>query len=286
LTINGQEVTVTPNGVWQHQMRMQEGENEVYIKAESQNGEITVDTLRLLYEAEQLVQQRAPRRYLLAIAINDYSYESWNRLKMPVKDARDFQQVLGQKYNFNQVDTLFNHSATFANVKDAFKSLIGKTLPQDEVVVFFAGHGEYDETFDEDGKWILHNGRLGNASLATVIEKIPAQHVLVVADACFAGSFYLKRGDEDAAVAGRNKSKSRWVLASGGVESVLDQMPGKQNSPFAWHLIDFLQDAQNDVPLSELRDHLQIEIPKITEQQPISGPIRGDEGGEMILRVN
>ena len=260
------------------------GENEILIKAMANSGDETLDTLLLHYENKQVSRSEAPRRFLLTIGINEYNFESWPNLNMPVKDARDLIGALVNKYYITDIDTLFNQSASFANVKDRLKHLIGATRPQDEVIIFFAGHGEYDENFDEDGKWILANGRLGNASLAAVIEKMEAKHVLVLADACFSGSFYLKRGEGHEAAEARNQRRSRWVVASGSLENVLDQMPGKQNSPFAWHLIDFLQRATGDVTLSALRDYLETEVPKYTDQQPIAGPLKGDKGGELILR--
>ena len=284
LQVNGQEVPVYPDGVWQYPVQLEDGENKVYIKAVAHSGDETRDTLLLHYESEQVSRSEAPRRFLLTIGINDYNYESWPSLRMPVKDARDLLGTLVEKYDISEVDTLFNQLASFTNVKDQLKHLIGTTRPQDEVIIFFAGHGEYDEDFDEDGKWILVDGRLGNASLAKAIEKMEAKHVLVLADACFSGSFYLKRGEGQEAAEARNQKRSRWVLASGSMETVLDQMPGKQNSPFAWHLIDFLQKAEGDVPLSTLRDHLETQVPKYTDQQPIAGPLKGDKGGELILR--
>ncbi|NHE58966.1 tetratricopeptide repeat protein [Cyclobacterium plantarum] len=284
LQVNGQEVSVFPDGVWQYPIQLKEGENQVLIKAVAYSRDETIDTLLLHYENKQVIRSEAPRRFLLSIGINEYNFESWETLNMPVKDARDLIGALVEKYDITDVDTLFNQLASFANVRDRLKHLIGATRPQDEVIIFFAGHGEYDEDFDEDGKWILANGRLGNASLAAVIEKMEAKHVLVLADACFSGSFYLKRGEGQEAAEARNQRRSRWVLASGSMETVLDQMPGKQNSPFAWHLIDFLQKAEGDVPLSTLRDHLETQVPKYTDQQPVSGPIRSDDGGEFIFR--
>tara|TARA_R110001599_G_scaffold221395_4_gene420026 strand:- start:50540 stop:52933 length:2394 start_codon:yes stop_codon:yes gene_type:complete len=284
LQVNGQKVPVFPDGVWQYPVKLAVGENEILIKAMANSGDETLDTLLLHYENKQVSRSEAPRRFLLTIGINEYNFESWPNLNMPVKDARDLIGALVNKYYITDIDTLFNQSASFANVKDRLKHLIGATRPQDEVIIFFAGHGEYDENFDEDGKWILANGRLGNASLAAVIEKMEAKHVLVLADACFSGSFYLKRGEGHEAAEARNQRRSRWVVASGSLENVLDQMPGKQNSPFAWHLIDFLQRATGDVTLSALRDYLETEVPKYTDQQPIAGPLKGDKGGELILR--
>lgn len=285
LRVNGKNVPLLlPEGAWQSTVHLEEGENRVIIQAISFSGEETQYTLLLRYENEELARTAKPHRYLLAVGINDYDYEQWEKLKMPVKDSYDLVTILVEKYGITDVDTLFNQSASFANVRDRLKHLIGATRPQDEVIVFFAGHGEYDEDFDEDGKWILANGRFGNANLAAVIEKMEAKHVVVLADACFSGSFYLKRGEGQEAAEVRNQRRSRWVVASGGMETVDDQMPGKQNSPFAWHLIDFLKKAEGDVPLSTLRDHLETQVPKYADQHPISGPIRSDDGGEFIFR--
>ena len=236
------------------------------------------------YENQEVFNSEASKTYLLAIGINDYNYENWPILNMPVKDVRDVVSLLIEKYNITHVDTFFNDSASYLNIRNKIAYLKEISKPQDAIIIYFAGHGEYDESFDKEGKWILSNGRLDNNSLAVAIEDIPARHILVLADACFSGSFYLKRGKDKESSKVRNERKSRWVLASGSMESVLDQMPGKKNSPFAYHLIEFLKRAKVDVPFSELRDYLETEVPKYTNQKPVAGPVRGDEGGEFIFK--
>ena len=101
LQVNGQEVPVYPDGVWQYPVQLEDGENKVYIKAVAHSGDETRDTLLLHYESEQVSRSEAPRRFLLTIGINDYNYESWPSLRMPVKDARDLLGTLVEKYDIS-----------------------------------------------------------------------------------------------------------------------------------------------------------------------------------------
>ena len=70
------------------------------------------------------------------------------------------------------------------------------------------------------------------------------------------------------------------------LETVSDGAYGA-NSPFATKFIDFLKNNdQTEFPVSQLVQHVKIEVANETSQTPIGNPIEslGDEGGEMIFR--
>jgi len=282
LFINNNSVKVSNRGLWQHSVQLLEGENQFVIHAISQSGDVTIDTVKLTYQNQTINASYISRTFLLVIAIDKYYYEDWPSLNMPVKDARDLVHILQTRYTFTEVDTLFNEAASRENVRQSLKKLIGTTTPNDQVLVYFAGHGELDQSFDEEGYWILSDGRLSNKSKSVVINKIPAKHVLILADACFSGSLYLQRGKEEER---KQEHKSRWVIASGRLERVADQMPDHNNSPFAHFILEYLNESNDHVYADELAESVVQKVAKVTQQEPIAGPVEGDKGGLFIFRL-
>jgi uncharacterized caspase-like protein len=93
------------------------------------------------------------KNYVLAIGID--AYEHWQPLSNAVKDAQEFVQVLTQQYQFeaDEVFTLFNEQATEGRIYQAIREMKRRLEPRDNLVVYYSGHGHYDEEFDE-GYWI------------------------------------------------------------------------------------------------------------------------------------
>jgi hypothetical protein len=123
------------------------------------------------------------------------------------------------------------------------------------VLVYYAGHGEYDER--EDGYWVPVDGarenryqHLSNSDLLTQFGAIKVRHKLLVSDSCFSGNL-LTRGVVKAPAQGwesegyfreKNKLKAVLGLTSGGNEPVSDGgAKWGGNSIFAYHLLAQLE---------------------------------------------
>jgi len=75
-------------------------------------------------------------------------------------------------------------------------------------------------------------------------------------------------------------------LASGRLEVVSDGEIGS-NSPFARVLLNYLREnPEDEFPVSQLIQHVKMQVSEVSEQTPIGNPLRlsGDEGGEFIFR--
>jgi len=124
--------------------------------------------------------------------------------------------------------------------------------------IFIAGHGDYDETNDI-GYLVFEDSPAGHdydramalLELRQRIDTIPAKHILLVMDSCFAGSLdpeiggAMSRGEYDLIPLGTlvkrsADKKTRIFLTSGSKEYVPDGRPG-QHSPFAALFIGALQ---------------------------------------------
>lgn len=206
-------------------------------------------------------------------------------------DYRLFIYLLMSKYNFDFANVLLlrDEQATRSGMYNSLRSLIEKVSPQDNLVVYFSGHGYFDELLNE-GYWIPVDAEVNssgdyvsNTEILKILGNINSQHTFLVADACFSGALFSdsRRGYTDNV----EKFKSRWGLASGRLETVSDGAAGG-NSPFAKRVIQFLRENEKDkFAASELVQYVKTQVAEDTNQTPIGNPLKtlGDEGGEMVF---
>ncbi|RMG88804.1 MAG: caspase family protein, partial [Bacteroidetes bacterium] len=190
------------------------------------------------------------KNYLFAIAIDEYAH--CPKLYNPVRDALELKAVLSERYDFEpqNIITLFNEAATESNIIHAFRDLARSISPSDNLVLFFSGHGEFDDVFNE-GYWIPVDARRGawedyipNSKIRTILNAIRAHHIFLIADSCFSGSLFMT--GKDVAANRLDRDPSRWGLTAGRNEIVDDGHPGA-HSPFADSLLYHLKN--NNKPL-------------------------------------
>ena len=219
----------------------------------------------------------------IAIDRKDYAilfatdkYDHWNDLVNPVFDANTIANQLKEKYGF-EVEVIEN-----ANQEDVFNKLADysqrKYKPQDQLMVFFAGHGYFDETFGEGfvvAKNSLENDRsrtsyISHSRLRTVINNIPCEHIFLAMDVCFGGTFdpviAKERGDQTYLDANQSEFlvrklsyKTRKYLTSGGKSYVSDGVVGK-HSPFAVKMLQALKESGGTdqvLTLAEIKSYVE-----------------------------
>lgn len=229
------------------------------------------------------------KNYLLIIGVSKYSY--WPQLGNAVKDAKDVKRILTTKYRFNttEVVEVFDEQATIEGIYSAFNKLKGKIKANDNLVIYFSGHGFYNAGLDE-GYWIpvdAHKGKeaeyLPNSTLLKYIKSMETKHTFLVADACFSGSLF--SDGHRGYVENVEAMRSRWGLTSGRLEYVSDGNVGK-NSPFANYFIKYLEtNTKKRFTVSELIQYVKISVANNSDQTPVGNPLRnvGDEGGEFVF---
>jgi hypothetical protein len=182
------------------------------------------------------------------------------------------------------------------NVEDVFEKLREynqrKFKPQDQLLIFFAGHGTFDETFGEGyvvAKNSLANDKgkttyISHNRLRGVVNNIPCEHILLTMDVCFGGTLdpeiaRSRNADtyEDTPtemVARKLSQKTRKYLTSGGKEYVSDGIPGK-HSPFASKFIESLRSyggTDHVLTLQELITNMDV-----LKQVPRTGSFGDDQ---------
>ncbi len=85
---------------------------------------------------------RKVKRTALCIGISEFKDPRVSNLGVCHKDAIAFAQTLRGRGGFTEVEVLTDQDATIANVRSAIRRLVDRTRPQDEVVIFWSGHGD------------------------------------------------------------------------------------------------------------------------------------------------
>lgn len=234
-------------------------------------------------------QKRQGANYVLAIGID--RYEHWTPLHNAVKDVEDFLQTLVHQYQFDEAHLirLYDEQATENGIYQAFRELRRKITENDNLLVYYSGHGHYDEEFDE-GYWVPVDARrdaedryISNANIIKRLNAIPTHHTLLIVDSCFSGSLVVRKRS----VTVDERFRSRRIIASGRHEVVDDGQPGV-NSPFAAGLITYLKkNTERAVNTTNLVQYIKSYMEGKSRQTPVEGRIQNsvDEGGEFIFHL-
>lgn len=246
---------------------------------------------------EQSATDTPALRYrALVIGIGDYAGTGWPKLGTSVADAEALSEVLYSKYGF-ETTTLTDRQATRGNILRTLDQLM--TLDEhDALLIYFAGHGYYDEQMDE-GYWIpfgakrLRNNQpakedwLWNSSLNRILEASPARHILLIADTCYGGSLFRGEPSDEKSAQWYERAMSipsRYLITSGNLEPVLDS--GIRHSIFAQELLNFLNYTDQDVfAASDIAVAIRSKVSRLTGQLVRMGPMNSQAhaGGEFVF---
>jgi uncharacterized caspase-like protein len=187
----------------------------------------------------------------------------------------------------------------------ALNDLREKLTEQDNLLVYFAGHGEIDAA--RQGYWLPVDAQIGqssswisNRAISDILTTVQAKHVLVIADSCYSGTMTRSSlatfggGMQDnvwgdwvkTMVAGR----SRTALTSGGVQPVADASNKGAHSVFAAALLTVLSDNNQLLTGQQLFREIAAGMALRSanaglKQAPEYAPIQfaGHEAGEFFL---
>ena len=232
--------------------------------------------------------------YLLAIAIDRYIDKSYPTLNNAKLDTERLVKVLTSRYNFKLVqEPIYDEAANRKNIIEAINNLASFLAPEDNVIIYHAGHGRLHPK-TKKGFWIPNDAGtsisdyIPNSTIIDSISGIDAKHIFLISDSCFSGALLnLNRDSENNHYLKLANLKSRWVLSSGRIEVVSDGEPGV-GSPFALVLNNFLEKNTHEYfSVSELIGAVSKLTGSIAKQQPISAHIEnvGHENGQMIFKL-
>jgi len=258
LMLNDKAIKVDSDGRFETDVSLQGDETLVQIVATDKRNQSSNLNLRLLagdnqtqtsYPSSNANDIKRPgdiqfgKFYALIIGNNDYG--AYSPLKTPIADAKSVELLLRERYGF-KTKLLIN--ANRHAIMSAFNELNQKLTDQDNLLIYYAGHGEIDAK-SQTAYWLPVDAEVGNSanwissqSITEFIGIMPAKHIMVVADSCYSGALTgsaiakLPDGMDEAKrerwLKAMNARKARTVLTSGGVKPVMDQ-GGGDHSVFA-----------------------------------------------------
>jgi len=229
--------------------------------------------------------------YALLIGVSKYADSRLN-LDQPVSDARKIKEVLTQGYDFNTANTILLENPSRGEIFSALYKLRNQLTPNDNLLIFYAGHGYWDEKIKQ-GYWWPRDATaadpsnwLSNSDLREQLRGISSAHTLLVSDACFSGGIFRTRDANSIKNASMDyqmlyKMPSRRAMTSGTLTAVPDR------SVFVEYFVKRLgQNQEKFLPSQSLFNSIRAAIINNSATVPQEGVIAetGDEGGDFIFQ--
>ena len=304
ITVNGIEASVSGDGTFIANVPLKYGKNDLIVKATDMKQSSSTKTFTIKRNSPEIINTIITdnttekldigfgKYHALIIGVSEYTDESIVDLNgEPTKDADALAKVLISKYNFARQNVTVLKNPTENQIIKQFYNLRKKVGKNDNLVIFYAGHGNYDEV-SEKGYWMPADAEMEfegnvilNTSIVSYIKSINSKHTLLIADACFSGSILsTNRNYSKASNAVKTKYSlpSRRAITSGTLTTV----PNK--SVFMKYMLKRLIENKNTY-LSAGQLFNMIEDPVINntsgDNKPQYAPISrtGDEGGDFIF---
>ena len=303
--VNGVDAQVFEDGSFIANVPLKIGSNDLEVKAtdlkqassiktftiKRKSPEIDVIKTDVIVNKEDKLDIGFGKYYALLIGVSDYNEASNvpDLEGLPTKDAQDLRDVLVSKYNFQPENVvMLNDSPTENEILREFVKLKKKVTNKDNVLIFYAGHGIYDEA-TETGSWLPSDAdpeyglnMISNSTIKDYIKGINSKHTLLISDACFSGSIFKTRSYKTApkSITRKFELPSRKAITSGTLKTV----PNK--SVFLKYLIDRLNKNQSPyLTARKIFDNIEEPVMNNSKNVPQYGTIQevGDEGGDFIF---
>ena len=315
LTVNDAAVTANELGVFTTSVGVTSGDAPVRIVAVDRQGKrgelrFVLRTQTAAISAPVEAVAASGRRLAAGVDFGSYhallignnDYRHLPDLASPVNDVTDLSRTLERRYGFR---TTVLVDADRYRILSALNTLRETLTSRDNLLIYFAGHGELDD-INQRAHWLPVDAErdstanwIPTTAVTDILNIMQAKQVLLVVDSCYAGALTrsaIGRLDTGMTDAERlhwyrtmSNKRSRTVLTSGGVAPVMDA-GGGPHSVFAKALLEVL-DANGDA-LDGQRLHREVAARVAYaaanlrfEQVPEYAPIRfaGHEAGEFFL---
>ena len=304
IKVNNEEAEVAGDGSFRHSIRLAYGKNSIQIQAtdlKDNTAEMNFVILRAsaddtdagrgvgqAEEPEQTVTSTGIN-YALFIGIASYDDPDITDLDEPVADAEKLKEVLTKNYDFESSHVKLLQNPDKAHLFSELDELARKIKPEDSLLIFYAGHGMWDQQF-EQGYWLPKDANddsraqwISNSDIRDYIRAIHSRHTLLISDACFSGGIFKSRGGltgSDKAIQELYSMPSRKAMTSGTLTEVPD------HSAFLDYLTKRLQEnTQEYMSADQLFYRFREAVINNSPNTPQYGVIHeaGDEGGEYIF---
>lgn len=266
-------------------------ENYFYVTAASK---VNVDSEKLKFTINYKgASDEKPTLYLVTIGINKYKNSKYN-LNYAEADANGVELSLKQssKGIFKDIVTykVRNEKAIKSNILAALDDVKKKSLEQDMLVVYYAGHGVMSGESASESEFfvvpsdvtqlygrddMLRDKAISASSLKAYAQSINAQKQIFILDACqSAGALetVTQRGAaEEKAIAHLARSTGTFWITSTGSDQFASEFEKLGHGIFTYSLLEGISgkaDTNKDKKLTirELSTYIENKVPELSEQ--------------------
>lgn len=118
------------------------------------------------------------RTYVVCVGISDYP-GTRNDLRVSDNDAKTIHAIFAKNGNVKS-SLILNQRATIRNVCNEMRALFAPAESDDEVILFFSGHGF-------PGGFCCFDGNLNYKTIYEIMKQCRAKNKMILVDACYAG---------------------------------------------------------------------------------------------------
>lgn len=234
------------------------------------------------------------QNWAVIIGISKYKYSGQNGLTNLIfadDDAKAFARVLRHLgWSESHIKLLLNEETTKRNIEIALESWLSKAGPNDQVILFWAGHGFPDPEDPEKVYFACYDTDISIPAtgyrmdrVRAVLEEKRARNVIVLADTCHAGKL-ISRGERGISIVPQidkmhreQKTPKGWVFMVGAdTDRKAIEHTSWSNGAFTHCLIDalygkadgYLSSGAEDgiVTMGELRSYMNTAMPDETQR--------------------
>ena len=189
-----------------------------------------------------------------ALVIGNGDYEGRDPVPTAVGDAQALAALLEEDYGF-EVQLLTD--ATREGMESAMWEYAETLEAKDDLLLYFAGHGEEQER-TRQGYWLgVDAGRtpvrwLGNRTIRDILEVTEAGRILVISDAHFSEKLTAPLGDAERSA---DTGRARLLLSSGQAlpgASTTSLSGDQEHSPFSGALLEVLRSGEGKLGTDDL----------------------------------
>lgn len=302
ISVNGQEAPSLNDGSFLARIPLNSGDNNIVIEAKNCAGwtkclivvtrlalpsdnKIVSDSLNFLKEGKIT---ESGRNFAVIIGVSKYLDAKMPDLYYPVFDARKVRNVLIENYTFDQRDVFLLINPVKEEITGKLDSLNNVIKSVDNLLVFYAGHGSWDEK-NSMGYWLPSDALakavdswIMNSIITGYAGKCNARHTLIIADACFAGGIFRTRAfitEEDKTIPELYFKTSKKAMTSGDLTEVPDESVFVKN-----FILSLSENKEKYLPSEQLFFGIK---PKVLSNNiiPQFGILKnaGDQGGDFIF---
>ncbi len=303
-------VDVSPDKRFEGKVKLSSGLNRIPILVFTESGKSYQKVLEYTYRGGKQSLIGTGTRFALIIANQNYLPDSgFHSLKTPIADVNAIADILSTRYGYvHEIDIgngashpLLLTDPTGLEIQSALHELGKVAGASDTVLIYYAGHGVYEEE-TTSAHWVPSDGRAGfepsflsASDISNAVKRLHAGNVLLVSDSCYSGALFRGGGKDQKKIEEIDRlnvllkmqsRRTRRLMSSGNNEPVED-LGGDGHSIFARAFINGLQNMEHGAfTASELfNEFIRVPVGANADQEPQFRELKyvGHEGGDFVF---